>query len=132
MSGGAIEARIDAAIARLCNDLQAKYTNLFDRRTLQHLQFRIVNQRRVIPTGTYACGVWRAGEDIHLVCIGNNAAETFWNYLKENLHLAEDAKLPKRKDEATIELSAPDFSKKVDGSRCVLPEFADLSRKDKV
>lgn len=130
MANDPIIKRIDAAISRLCNDLNAIYTNFFDRSTLQTSDPQVINPRRIVPIGTYACRVWQPGEDVHLICGSSNTAEIFWNYLKENLCLNEDAGLPNKSQPATIDLSASKLSRKTEASRCCLHEFADLSVKD--
>jgi uncharacterized protein (UPF0248 family) len=41
--------------------------------------------RHLFPVGPYAIGLWHPGDVIHLVCLTDNTANTFWEYIAEKL-----------------------------------------------
>jgi uncharacterized protein (UPF0248 family) len=41
--------------------------------------------RYLFPVGPYAIGLWKPGDEVHLVCLTDNSSNTFWEYIAEKL-----------------------------------------------
>jgi hypothetical protein len=129
-----LNQKISKAIESLCGALNAKFVNFFDDNTLtdKNLHTQVPNKRYVIATGSYACGVWRYGEDIHLVCMTQNSQWTHWRYFGEVLQVEEGEDVALPSEGGTIELSDARYSQSKSGTRGRLVEFVRLSGKDEV
>ena len=132
MAGTRIEKKIATAIGRLCDAMGAIYTNFFDPSTLQQVHQRTAIKRRIIPTSTYACGQWHAGDDVGLICISNQSLETSLACFRENVHLDEAVKLPRAEGFPIVALSKPELSQNADPTLCCLSSFFELSRRGQV
>lgn len=95
------------AVKELASVLKASFRNLIDDSTMPTFATFPGNiwdgTRNLFITGTLACGVWHRGDDIHLVCLTADRADTFWAVVQEELRLGKDFKTPK---EHNIELSS--------------------------
>lgn len=123
--------RIYLAVASLNATMNAKFINFFDRTTLDAIILAPGSARYVVTTGTLACGEWRDGDDVRLVCLTETSESLFWEYVAERLELKERTKMP-ASGTSIMELSSHAFSKALDGGASQLSEFATLSRKDQV
>ena len=64
-----LKAEIERSISMLCKRLNGRYINFFDSKTVPFGSRRpIGHELYIIPTGSYAFGEWRRGDDVRLVC----------------------------------------------------------------
>lgn len=130
MAGVPITTQIDQAIEALSADLNAELAS--STHPYQAIWRSSLRRGCLIPTGSFACGVWNKGDDIHLIYSGPVSHDLYWKLVHENLALASSEKLEKERRSGSIELSSRALSKGVQKDGGVVREFARLSRRDQV
>ena len=121
-------SNIDNAVLLLSEILDAKHVNFFDQATLEDLARPLGQWRYIIATGSYACGEWRYGDNVRLVCMTQNTRETFWSYVVEKLELKNQPNLFHPLN-AVMELSDPFWSRTIDNEDSILSNFMYPSKK---
>lgn len=75
-----ITRSIDMAVQRLTRSLNCIF---YDFRYMPDLSNHRGPKRYLFPTGSFATRSWQPGEDVHLVCMGDNSSRLFWEVVGE-------------------------------------------------
>lgn len=126
--GSVSRGDIKSAIIALCERIECKYVNPFNKTPLQSLAPPLGKERYIIATGSYAFGKWAPGDNVRLVIMAKSSRSTLWGLLAEKLNLSATS-IPKS---TTIELSAQALSMTADWQPSLLAKFEALSGKNKV